>query len=240
MQSQPLGDSASSVSERRPRHRYYDFIMAAFVTVLLCANFIGAGKVFTIFGITSSGGILFFPLSYLFGDILTEVYGYAKARRVVWTGMVALVFGALVSWLVIALPPAATFQSQAALETVFGATPRLVAASILAYLVGEFTNSYVLARLKVATQGRYLWLRAVGSTVVGEALDSAIFYPIAFYAIWPNELLFSVAATNYVLKVMWEVLATPLTYKLVHSLKNAEQEDYFDRDTKFTPFSLKI
>ena len=221
-------------------YRYFDLVMAAFVTVLLCANLIGVGKVVTLGGFTFSGGALFFPMSYLFGDILTEVYGYARSRRVVWAGMAAMVFASFMSWVVITLPAAAGYGGQAALEAVFASTPRIVAASIFAYFVGEFTNSYALAKLKVFTEGRYLWVRTIGSTSVGEAIDSLIFYPLAFYGTWSNELLLRVLATNYAVKVLWEVLATPLTYRVVGALKRAENEDFFDRDTKFTPFSLDL
>lgn len=220
-------------------YRYFDFVMAAFVAVLLCGNLIGAGKAVTIGGLTFGCGNIFFPLSYLFGDLLTEVYGYAQSRRVVWAGFVASIFAALMTRIVVALPPAADWPHQQALETMFGSSWRIFAASIFAYFFGEFTNSYVLARLKVKTNGKFLWLRTIGSTVFGEAVDSAIFYPIAFWGIWQPDLLFSVAFGSYVIKVSWEILATPLTYKVVKWLKKAENEDYFDRHTKFTPFSLE-
>lgn len=221
-------------------YKYYDLVMAGFVTVLLCSNLIGVGKVTTVFGVTFGCGILFFPLSYVFGDVLTEVYGYKRSRRVVWAGMAAQVFASFMCYVVVALPPAAGYASQAAVEAVFGSTWRVVAASIFAYFAGEFTNSYVLAKLKVKTEGRLLWVRTIGSTILGEAIDTAIFYPLAFYGAWPNDLLLSVMGANYVGKVLWEVLATPLTYLVVGALKKAENEDYFDKDTKFTPFSLDV
>jgi uncharacterized integral membrane protein (TIGR00697 family) len=220
-------------------YKYYDFIMAAFVAVLLCANLIGVGKPVTVFGFTFGGGNLFFPLSYLFGDLLTEVYGYKRSRRVVWAGFGALVFASVMSWIVLAMPPADGYQGQAALEAVFGSTPRIVGASILAYFVGEFTNSFVLAKLKVLTEGKALWVRTIGSTMAGEAIDTLVFYPLAFIGLWDSDLLLKVMLGNYVVKVGWEVLATPLTYKVVAYLKRVESEDYFDRDTKFTPFSLE-
>lgn len=212
--------------------------MVAFVTLLLCSNLIGVSKIWRVAGITTSGSILFFPISYLFGDILTEVYGYKYSRKVVWTGFAALVFASFVSWFIISLPPAAEWNHQAALETVFGQTPRIVLASLAAYFVGEFTNSYVLAKMKILTQGKWLWSRVLGSTVVGEGIDTLIFYPLAFYHSWPLDLVIQVMVTNYSIKVIWETMMTPLTYKIVGFLKRAEQQDYYDYDTNFSPFSL--
>jgi queuosine precursor transporter len=213
--------------------------MAAFVTVLLCANVIGAAKVAQLGGFTFGAGVLFFPISYVFGDVLTEVYGYARARKVVWAGFGALAFASFMSWAVLAFPPAAGWPHQAAYETVFGGTPRIVLASLVAYFCGEFCNSYVLAKLKLRTSGRQLWSRTIGSTIVGEAVDSLVFYPLAFYGVWQPELVLRVMLTNYTLKVLWEVVMTPVTYKVVNFLKRAEAEDYFDRGTNFTPFSLQ-
>ena len=220
-------------------YRYYDLVMAAFVTVLLCANLIGAAKPAQLFGVTFNSGVLFFPVSYIFGDVLTEVYGYARARKVVWAGFAALAFASFMSWATLAFPPAAGWPHQAAYETVFGGTPRIVAASLVAYFSGEFCNSFVLAKLKLVTSGRLLWSRTIGSTIVGEAVDSVIFYPLAFLGVWPNDLVVRVMITNYLLKVLWEVLMTPFTYRIVNFLKRAESEDYFDRTTDFTPFSLR-
>jgi len=219
--------------------RYYDLVMAAFVTVLLCANLIGAAKAASVFGLTFNSGVLFFPVSYIFGDVLTEVYGYARARKVVWAGFGALAFASFMSWATLAFPPAAGWPHQAAYETVFGGTPRIVAASLVAYFSGEFCNSYVLAKLKLVTSGRLLWSRTIGSTIIGEAVDSAIFYPLAFLGVWSTDLVVRVMITNYLLKLLWEVLMTPVTYRVVNFLKRAESEDYFDRDTDFTPFSLQ-
>ena len=223
----------------RRSYRYYDLVMAAFVTVLLCADVIGAAKVARVGGLTFGAGVLFFPISYLFGDVLTEVYGYARARRVVWTGFAALGFASFMSWAILAFPPAPGWPHQAAYQTVFGATPRIVAASLTAYFCGEFCNSYVLAKMKVRTEGRWLWSRTIGSTIVGEAVDSAVFYPTAFLGVWSHALVFQVMLSNYVIKVLWEAVMTPFTYKVVNFLKRAEHEDYFDRDTDFTPFSLE-
>jgi len=218
--------------------KYYDLIMAAFVTVLLCANLIGASKVCRVFGFTFGAGILFFPISYLFGDILTEVYGYARTRKVVWAGFSALIFASFMSFSILQFPPDPNWGEQRAFETVFGATPRIVIASLVAYFCGEFCNSFVLAKMKIFTEGRFLWLRTIGSTVVGEGVDSLIFYPVAFLGLWSDELVVRVMIGNYVLKVLWEVFATPATYKIVNFLKRVEHEDYYDRDTNFTPFSL--
>jgi uncharacterized integral membrane protein (TIGR00697 family) len=229
---------ASAVAPVR-QYRYYDFITATFVTVLLCSNLIGPGKICEIGGFTFGAGILFFPISYLFGDILTEVYGYARARRVVWMGFGALAFASLMSVVVLRLPPAPGYAGQEALQSVFGQTPRIVFASLAAFWVGEFANSFVLAKMKLRTEGRHLWQRAIGSTAVGAAVDSAIFYPVAFLGIWSTRDVLVVMGTNYVLKVLWEVIALPMTYRVVRALKRVEHEDYFDRDTDFTPFSLQ-
>ncbi len=220
-------------------YRYYDLVMAAFVTVLLCSNLIGAAKVAQIGPFKFGAGVLFFPISYVFGDVLTEVYGYARARKVVWAGFGALAFASFMSFVILAFPPAEGWGNQAAYETVFGSTPRIVLASLVAYFSGEFCNSFVLAKMKIWTEGRRLWSRTIGSTIVGEAVDSAIFYPLAFLGIWPTPLVLQVMVSNYFLKVGWEVVMTPLTYRVVSFLKQAESEDYFDRATNFTPFSLE-
>jgi len=225
------------------QYKYYDLVMAAFVTVLLCSNLIGAAKACEIhvFGrpFSFTAGVLFFPISYIFGDVLTEVYGYARARKVVWAGFSAQIFAAFMTQVVILFPPAPTWGGQPAIESVFGATWRIVGASLLAYFCGEFCNSYVLAKMKIFTSGRFLWSRTIGSTIVGEGVDSLIFYPAAFLGVWPRELVLKVMFGNYVLKVGWEVFNTPATYRIVNFLKRAEREDYFDRDTNFTPFSLE-
>lgn len=221
------------------QYRYYDLIMALFVTVLLCSNLIGPAKIWDFHGFSFGAGILFFPISYLFGDILTEVYGYARARKVVWAGFGALLFASLMSFVVLRLPPAPGWEGQTALEQVFGLTPRIVLASISAYWVGEFSNSFVLAKMKVWTKGKYLFTRTIGSTIVGTGIDSAVFYPVAFWGGWTNEQVTAVMLGNYGLKVLWEVVATPLTYRIVGFLKRVEHEDYYDRTTDFTPFSLK-
>jgi hypothetical protein len=209
------------------------------VTVLLCANLIGASKVAQLWGFPFGAGVLFFPISYVFGDVLTEVYGYARARKVVWSGFGALLFASFMSWAVLAFPPAPGWEHQTAFETVFGSTWRIALASLVGYFCGEFCNSYVLAKMKLWTNGRLLYTRTIGSTIVGELVDSLIFYPLAFLGSWPTELVIRVLFTNYLLKVAWEAAMTPFTYRIVGFLKRAEHEDYYDRDTDFTPFSLQ-
>lgn len=221
-------------------YRYYDLLTAAFVTILICSNVISASKVVTLFGFDFGAGIIIFPVSYIFGDILTEVYGYARARRVVWTGFAALLFTSWVSWFIVALPPAEGWPYQKEYEAIFSMTPRIALSSLVAFFCGEFSNSYVLARMKILTSGRYLWTRTIGSTFVGEGVDSLIFYPMAFWGIWPNDIVIKVMATNYLLKVAWEVILTPITYKVVNLLKKMEHEDYFDRKTSFNPFSIRL
>jgi uncharacterized integral membrane protein (TIGR00697 family) len=220
------------------RYRAYDFIVAAFVTILLCANLIGASKVVTLSGFTFGAGILFFPLSYVFGDVLTEVYGYARSRRVVWSGFAALIFAAIMSEFVVRVPPAQGWEGQAALASVFGQTPRIAIASMTAYFCGEFVNSYVLAKMKLLTKGRWLWTRTIGSTIAGEGVDSLVFYPLAFWGVWHDDLVITVLFTNYFLKVAWEVILTPVTYRVVGWLKRVEREDYYDWKTNFSPFRL--
>ncbi len=233
-------DQAGQKKLPQKNFRYYDLIMAAFVTVLIASNMIGAEKVVTVFGLTFGGGILFFPISYFFNDILTEVYGYARSRKVVWAGFISLFFVMIMAQIILALPPAKGWMYQGAYEIVFGQTPRIVFASLIAFVCGEFTNSYVLAKLKILTNGKHLWTRTIGSTMAGEAVDSVIFYPAAFFGFWSGSLLIQVMIMNYLIKVVWEVVSTPLTYAVVGFLKRAEKEDYFDRETNFTPFSLKI
>ena len=220
--------------------------MAAFVAILLCANVIGVQKVSSVnlpfYGEYIYGaGVLFFPISYLFGDILTEVYGYKRSRRVIWAGFGALMFASLMSFVITSLPPARTMAPEqvAAVNAVFGQTWRIALSSLIAFWAGEFTNSFVLAKMKIATSGKYLWSRTIGSTFAGEAVDSLIFYPLAFLGTWSNEQVISVMIGNYFLKVFWEVFATPFTYVIVGYLKRAEHEDYFDRNTDFNPFSLE-
>lgn len=232
--------------ESNRTYKYYDLLMAAFVAVLLCSNLIGVHKVSSInlplYGEYIYGaGVLFFPISYLFGDILTEVYGYKRSRKVIWAGFGALIFASLMAFVVSSLPAAKTMsaEQQSAVNLIFGQTPRIVAASLLAFWIGEFVNSFVLAKLKLFSSGRFLWTRTIGSTIMGEIADSLVFYPVAFFGTWSNEQLISVMIGNYIIKVLWEVIATPFTYLIVGFLKRAEHEDYYDRDTDFNPFSLE-
>ncbi len=220
--------------------------MAAFVAVILCSNLIGVHKVSVVqlpfYGEYIYGaGVLFFPISYLFGDILTEVYGYKRSRRVIWAGFGALIFGSLMAFVVTSLPAARTMspEQQSAVNLIFGQTPRIVLASLLGFWTGEFVNSFVLAKLKLITAGRFLWVRTISSTILGEVADTLIFYPIAFYGVWSNEQIVSVMIGNYIIKVLWEAVATPFTYVIVNWLKKAEHEDYYDRDTDFNPFTLE-
>lgn len=255
-----------------PRHyKYYDLVMAGFVTVLLCSNLIGPGKSCAItlpFSLPLIGSLLvfgagniFFPISYIFGDVLTEVYGYARARKVIWAGFAAMLFYVLMSQVVLSLPlnPNEKFSQelQPALEMVFRSGPRIVVASILAFWAGDFANSYVLAKMKVWTRGRMLWTRTVGSTIVGQGVDSLLFYPLAFLNVeatlrgmnleppeflkggWTPDTMWRTVAFNWAFKVGMEVVMTPLTYLVVNFLKRTENEDYFDHQTNFTPFSLK-
>lgn len=231
--------AAATPGTARRVYKYYDLVMVSFVTVLLCSSLIGVGKVSRVGGYTFGAAIFFFPISYIFGDILTEVYGYARARRVIWAGFAALGFASLMSWAVIALPPAPDWPHQAAYVTVYGQTPRIVAASLAAFWAGDFVNSYILARLKVKTAGRFLWLRTIGSTIVGQGVDSLIFYPLAFLGEWPGALVLAVMTTNFLLKVGVEAAMTPLTYQVVGFLKRAEGEDYYDSGTDFNPFKLQ-
>ncbi|MCP5145189.1 MAG: queuosine precursor transporter [Gammaproteobacteria bacterium] len=234
----------------RGRHyRYFDLLMAAFVAVLLCSNLIGPAKVgvlnlpFVGGDINFGAGNLFFPLSYIFGDVLTEVYGYARTRKVIWAGFAAMLFATVMAWVIIHLPvsPSEPFNAvlQPALETVFGSTWRIVCASMVAFWAGDFVNSFVMAKMKLLTRGRWLWTRTIGSTIVGQGMDSLIFYPIAFLGIWSTSTVLAVMLFNWIFKVGIEVLMTPFTYALVGTLKRAEQEDFYDTDTDFTPFSLK-
>jgi queuosine precursor transporter len=231
---------------RQREYRYFELVMVAFVTILICSNLIGPAKIcqvdLPLLGtLTFGAGVLFFPISYVFGDVLTEVYGYARARRVIWAGFAGLAFASFMAWVVVALPPAPFWKNQAAYEVAFGTTWRIALASMFAYFCGEFVNSFVLAKMKILTAGKYLWSRTIGSTIAGEAVDSALFYPLAFYGtgIIPDDKLWLVMLAQFVTKVGVEVLFTPVTYKVVNFLKRAENEDHYDRQTNFNPFALK-
>jgi queuosine precursor transporter len=242
------GDTSGTAGGKARTYRYYDLVVGGFVTVLLCSNLIGAGKTVHLSlpfdsSLSFGAGNLFFPVSYIFGDVLTEVYGYARARRAIWCGFGALLFATLMSYIIISLPadPDEPFNRvlQPALEVVFGGTWRIALGSVLAFWLGDFVNSYILARMKVVTGGRFLWARTIGSTVAGQLVDSVVFYPVAFAGIWTAETLSKIIIFNWALKVTIEVVFTPMTYAVVNALKRAEHEDYFDVDTKFTPFSLE-
>jgi len=212
-------------------------ITGLFVAVLLISN-IASSKILLLGPFTFDGGTILFPLSYIFGDILTEVYGYARSRRVIWTGFLSALLMSLTFALVGRLPPAADWNGQEAWQTILGATPRIVLASLVAYLAGEFSNSVVLAKMKVATSGRFLWARTIGSTLIGEGVDTAIFCMVAFYGVLPNNLLLSIIVSNYIFKCGVEVALTPATYGVVRYLKRSEGEDYYDRETNFNPLRL--
>ncbi|NBU84999.1 MAG: VUT family protein [Sphingomonadaceae bacterium] len=226
-------------ADSRHQFRSFDVVMAAFVAILLLSNVIGAAKVSSLGGWEFGAGILFFPLGYVIGDVLTEVYGYARARRCIWVGFSALLFMAFMSWVVVSLPPAPGWTGQAAYESVFGQVPRIVFASIVAFWAGEFVNSYVLARMKIWTRGKHLWSRTIGSTIFGQGVDSLIFYPLAFWGVWETSQVMTVLVTNWLLKVSWEVVLTPVTYLVVNKLKQHEGVDLFDEGTDFTPFKTQ-
>ncbi|HEY0597191.1 queuosine precursor transporter [Sphingopyxis sp.] len=241
--AQPVAVSAASVRY----FRYYDLIMAAFVAILLLSNIIGASKRSVVelpwigewpFG----AGVMFFPLSYIIGDVLTEVYGYARARRVIWTGFAALAFMAFMAWVVVSLPPAPGWPHQSAYEAVFANSWRIVLASMFAFWAGEFANSLVVAKMKVADNGRRMGLRFVASTVVGQGLDSLIFYPIAFYGLegWPTGELMKTVLSQWAIKTGWEIILLPFTVAIVVALKRREGVDVFDEGTDFNPFVAKV
>jgi uncharacterized integral membrane protein (TIGR00697 family) len=224
--------------------RWFPLVTAVFVTTLLISNII-AVKIVDLFGLILPAGVILFPITYIFGDVLTEVYGYARARQVIWTGFLCNLLAVAAIWLA-GLLPAASFwragdfltpaEAQRAYHSILGFTPRLLLASFTAYLVGEFLNSFVLAKIKIKTGGRFLWIRTIGSTVVGQGADSLIFIVVAFWNIFEFSDLQMAILSQWFFKVMYETLATPFTYLIVNSLKRAEQEDYFDRQTDFNPF----
>lgn len=228
------------------QYKYYDFIMAAFAVVLVCSNLIGPGKITQINApivgtLTFGAGIMFFPISFIFGDILTEVYGYAASRRVIWAGFVGLAFASVMAWVIVSLPPAPEWHDQVAYQSVFGSTGRIALASLVSFVAGEFVNSFVLAKMKILTQGKMLWSRTIGSTIFGEAVDSVMFFPLAFYGSgeFPDAMLPKIIVAQFTAKVLVEVAFTPIMYKIVAFLKRAENEDYYDTKTDFSPFILK-
>ncbi len=216
-------------------YKYFDLIMAAFVAVLLISN-IASTKIANFFVFAFDAGTLLFPLSYIFNDVLTEVYGYKKSRRVIWAGFFSAAIASLYLWFVSMMPPAAGWENQAAFEAILGFVPRIFAASLVAYFAGEFANSFVLAKMKVWSKGKMLWARTIGSTIVGEFVDTALFATIAFLGVIPFDLFVALVISNYVFKVGVEVLFTPITYKVIGFLKKAEGVDVFDTNTDFNPF----
>ena len=232
---------------------FYPALMAGFSVVLVCANFIGPAKVceielpvaLPILGsvLIFGAGNIFFPISYIFGDILTEVYGYAKARKVIWIGFISMIFASVMAFIIINLPPATNEPHnqvlQPALELVFGSTWRIVLGSILGFWVGDFINAFVMAKVKVITNGKHLWFRTISSTIFGQAADSLIFYPIAFWGIWNTDTIVKVILFNFCFKVFVEIIMTPFTYAVVHVIKRRENIDHYDIKTDFNPFSLK-
>ncbi|OQA24739.1 MAG: hypothetical protein BWY59_02060 [Verrucomicrobia bacterium ADurb.Bin345] len=224
-------------------YRFLDVISVAFVVVLLVSNVcaVKALRLTDLFGgIDIDGGTLLFPISYIFGDILVEVYGYARSRRIIWLGFAANALAALVFSLVVALPGAPGWTLQESFSAVLGQTPRIVLGSLIAFWCGTFTNAYVMARMKVITRGKHLWARTIGSTIAGQAVDSLLFQLIAFAGVWPAALLIRVILWNFALKVLYEALATPATYAIVGFLKRAEDEDVYDLRTDFNPFRIGL
>lgn len=226
-------------------YRYYDLIMAAFVCVLVCSNLIGPAKVTQIEApwlgtLTFGAGVLFFPISFIFGDILTEVYGYAASRRVIWAGFAGLAFASVMAWMIVALPPAPYWHNQHEYEVAFGSTWRISLAGLVAFAVGEFVNSYVMAKMKLMSHGAHLWQRTITSTLFGEAVDTVLFVPLAFWdtGIIPNHMIPLIILAQVIAKILVEVLFTPVTYWVVAFLKRVEQVDYYDRHTDFNPFKL--
>ena len=219
-------------------YRQLDTITALFVAVLLISN-ITAAKIVHLGVFTFDGGTLLFPLSYIFGDVLTEVYGYQRSRKVIWLGFTSALLMSLTLIIVGALPPAPDWKYQTAYEKILGLAPRIFAASLIAYFVGEFSNSFILAKLKILTRGKWLWMRTIGSTIVGELLDTALFILISFVGVVPNALLWTLVVSNYLFKCGIEILFTPVTYLVVGWLKRIEHEDFYDRDTNFNPFLLR-
>jgi uncharacterized integral membrane protein (TIGR00697 family) len=218
-------------------YKYFNIITGLFVAVLLISN-IASTKIVQLWKFSFDGGTILFPISYIFGDILTEVYGYSQSRKVIWIGFLSALLMSLTLGLVALLKPAAGWQYQDAYMKILGQTPRIVTASLVAYFAGEFSNSFVLAKMKIMTKGRWLFTRTIGSTIVGEGIDTLIFVTIAFFGLYSNRLLFIIIVSNYVFKVSFEVVLTPLTYKIVGFLKKSERVDWYDYRTNFNPFKF--
>jgi queuosine precursor transporter len=225
-------------SEAVKQFKYLDIITVMFVAVLLISN-IAATKIINYGYLSSDGGIVLFPLAYIFGDILTEVYGFKRSRRVIWLGFAANLLMAVTLMVVNALPPASDWPFNEAWNNILGLTPRIVLGSLVAYFAGEFVNSFVLAKLKIITKGKMLWARTIGSTVVGELVDTVVMVLIAFYGVFSTDLLLSMIVTGYLVKCGVEIIFTPITYWIVNFLKKKEHEDYYDYKTDFNPFLIK-
>lgn len=215
--------------------RYLDLFSVLFVSVLI-VSMIMAQKLFVFFGVIFTTAIIVFPVSYILGDVLTEVYGYGRARRVIWLGFFANVVMVVFLEISIVLPPAPSWALQGAYESILQQVPRTVAASLLAYLCGEFANSFVLAKMKIWTSGRYLWTRTIGSTIVGQAVDTVVFVTIAFWGFMPPAVIWQIIWSAYIFKVLYEAAVTPITYAVVRWVKRKEGIDYYDTGTNFTPF----
>jgi len=227
--------------------KYYDLIMAAFVIVLVCSNLIGPAKVTQIDlpilrTLTFGAGVLFFPISFIFGDVLTEVYGYAASRRVIWVGFAGLAFASFMAWMIVILPPAPFWHNQAAYEVAFGSAWRVSLAGLIGFAMGEFANSWIMAKMKIRSAGKHLWQRTISSTVVGESIDTVVFVPLAFWntGVIPNDKIPLIIGAQIISKILVEVAFTPIVYKIVNFLKKAENEDYYDYKTNFNPFSIKL
>jgi queuosine precursor transporter len=223
-------------------YRYMDIISVAFVAVLIISNIVAvkALRISDFLKLDLDGGTLLFPISYIFGDVLVEVYGYARSRRVIWLGFGANVIAALTFSLVGALPAAPGWELQDEFITILGQTPRIVAASLIAFLCGSFVNAYIMSKMKIMTRGKWLWTRTIGSTIGAQVIDSLLFQVLAFGGLWPVALLLRVSLWNFIVKVTYETLATPLTYTIVGKLKHAEHEDFYDHKTNFNPFTLRM
>ena len=220
-------------------YKYYDLLASIFIVVLLISNLIGQ-KICAIGPLRVSGAQLLFPITYIFGDIFTEVYGYGGSRRIIWIGFLASGLMAALGVIAVALPPAPEWPNQQAFATVFGIVPRMVIASLIAYWCGEFANSFTMAKMKILTKGRYLWTRTVGSTVVGQAVDTTVLMIIAFGGTSDAMLILRLIISGYLFKVVYEVLATPITYAIVGFLKRTEGVDKYDYTTRFTPFATEM
>lgn len=236
---QPEARAATTAEPVRPvrQYRYLDLLINLFVVVLLVSNLIAA-KLTQVGPLVFSAAQMLFPITYIFGDIFTEVYGYGASRKAIWIGFLSSILLAVLGLLAVALPPAQAFHNQDAFKTIFGIVPRVIAASLVAYFAGEFANSFTLAKLKLLTNGKYLWTRTVGSTIVGQGVDTVLVMVLLFAGSQPPGLIVRLILSGYLFKVVYEVLATPLTYAVVNFLKRAEGVDYYDRHTNFSPFHV--